>query len=293
MKNSDANVDFSLQYRLFDSQLIVSVQDDIYSLANGCICCTVQTDLIEQIAGLMNLREGAPEYVLIETSGVSDPARVAHTLQYPRLRGHVTLDSVISVVDAEKFNGLEGDMARLAMDQLDAADVIVINKTDLVTRPEIEALKAEWFYPNARIIETTHGQVPVELLVSTRDLELDGPSRAQSTEMTSKHRQDVTFDTWSWSGPGKMSLDKLRAFLAGLPVEIYRAKGIFDVAELPDQRAELHLVGSRTQLTRRAPWGDKARQNQAVVIGANGAIDPQKLQSALMTCLEHCDASVE
>lgn len=273
-----------------DSQLIVSVQDNIYSLANGCICCTVQSDLIEQLQSLIHLRDGAPEYILIETSGVSDPARVVHTLQYPQLRGKVALDSVISVVDAEQFANLEGEMAQLAMDQLDAADIILINKTDLASRDEIEALKARWLYPNARIIETSFGHVPIELLVTTDAMDSKNAHRRATADdlavqdNQTHHAHDLTFGTWSWSGEGAMSLPRLRAFLANLPSGIYRAKGIFHVAELPDRRAQLHLVGSRVQLERGPSWGDEAPNNQFVIIGDREAIDRHEFESDLMAC---------
>ena len=159
-----------------DSQTIVSVEEQVYSLANGCICCTVQNDLLEQVVGLMRRKQDAPDYILIETSGVSDPIRVVHTLQYPQLRGLVTVDGVICVVDAEQFGSLSPDMARLAMDQLDAADIILINKTDLVSLPDLDALKQAWLYPGAKIFETSFGQVPVELLVTIDSLQ---PARHQ------------------------------------------------------------------------------------------------------------------
>lgn len=269
-----------------DSQLIVSVEEDVYSLANGCICCTVQSDLLEQVAGLMRRKDDAPEYILIECSGVSDPARVVHTLQYPQLRGLVTLDSVISVVDAEQFAGLDQELTGLAMEQLDAADIILINKTDLVSEADLDALKEKWLYPHARIIETSHGRVPLELLVTTDNLEDRTPRLLQDAEDVKKRTShDVTFETWSWTAPGTLSLKKLRAILSELPTGVYRAKGIFSVDELPGRQAQLHLVGSRVQLTRGANW-EGTPENQLVVIGTRGAIDREILQAALEDCVK-------
>lgn len=279
-----------------DSQLIVSVENNVYSLANGCICCTVQNDLVEQIASLVRLKSDAPEYILIETSGVSDPARVVHALHYPQLRDYVVLDSVISVVDAEQFSSLEGEMAQLAMTQLDAADIIVINKTDLAKRQDIDALKAKWLYSNARVIEACHGRVPIELLVTT-DAMSPGDRRERATtrsdEPTSDHvhrAHDVAFDSWSWTGSGAMSLPRLRQFLSELPKGIYRAKGILNIAELPAQRVQLHLVGSRTDLKRGLPWGDEVPSNQLVIIGAPDAIHPETLESSLAGCVADSDS---
>ena len=281
-----------------DSQTIVSVEEQVYSLANGCICCTVQNDLLEQVVGLMRRKQDAPDYILIETSGVSDPIRVVHTLQYPQLRGLVTVDGVICVVDSEQFGDLSADMARLAMDQLDAADIILINKTDLVSRPRLEALKQAWLYPGAKIFETSFGQVSVELLITIDSLHTSASPAAKSVDRKRtgdnpapeghavRHPHDVAFDTWSWTGTGTFSLERLRAMLKALPAGVFRAKGFFDVDALPERRAALHLVGSRVDLTRGSAWHEtETRQNQIVFIGASGSIDPALLERHLRACV--------
>lgn len=84
-----------------DSQLVVSAQQNMISLANGCICCTVENNLIEQLHNLLNLRKGPPECILIETSGVSNPMKVAHTLKYPQFRDKVHIDAIITMLDAD------------------------------------------------------------------------------------------------------------------------------------------------------------------------------------------------
>ena len=90
-----------------DKDLIISETQTTVSLANGCICCTVEGDLIDQLTGLLNMQAGRPEHIVIEASGVSNPTKIANTLRYPIFRDRVTIDSILTVVDAEQFDRLE------------------------------------------------------------------------------------------------------------------------------------------------------------------------------------------
>lgn len=113
-----------------DAQLVVGVSDgEMVNLANGCICCTIRDDLLREVLRLLDLPI-PPEYIIVETSGVSDPLSVAQTFQLPALRERLFLDSIIAVMDAEQFSELKGKNALLAYEQLTVADIIVINKVD-------------------------------------------------------------------------------------------------------------------------------------------------------------------
>src|SRR5699024_2698341 len=90
-----------------DRSLIAEVTDDVQALTNGCICCSMQGELIEQI-GRLATRQPAPDHILIECSGVSEPARIIRTLGYPELQRVARLDSVTTVVDPTTLSGLDG-----------------------------------------------------------------------------------------------------------------------------------------------------------------------------------------
>ncbi len=124
-----------------DSELIVGVEGETVSLSNGCICCTIRDDLLDAVLGLTQ-RADPPEYMVIETSGVSDPVQVAQTFLMPALRQYVKVDSIITVVDAEQIRDLRGDQNMLAVDQVSAADIVVLNKVDLVTPAQLDEVKA-------------------------------------------------------------------------------------------------------------------------------------------------------
>ena len=148
-----------------DAKLIVGVEGDTVNLANGCVCCTIRDDLIGACLGLLQ-RPERPEYLFVEMSGVSDPVPVLNTFLETQLALVFALNSILSVVDAEQLPRLEGDMAHLARSQLGAADIVVLNKVDLVSTDELNHVKnlVQMVTPGSRIIEVVRGQMPLELV---------------------------------------------------------------------------------------------------------------------------------
>lgn len=280
-----------------DSELIVSVEDNLVSLANGCICCSVQDDLVNQLGALLQRTEGPPEHIVIETSGVSDPGRVANTLRYPGLRQRFDIDAIVTVVDAEQFDGLTGEMANLASTQLEVADIIVLNKCDLVTSEQRAALKARWLYPHARIIEAQFGVVPLEIVFGVGGLETTRLHQRHGERHGHQHDDDCdhqhcehvdhhqSFDSWSWRGEGTFLLQPLRDMLQRLPRDVFRAKGIVHVAEAGDKRVFCQVVGPRVELKPGASWGEEIPTSQLVFIGRHGALDEVALAARISACL--------
>jgi G3E family GTPase len=283
-----------------DAQLIVGVEGETINLSNGCICCTIRDDLLRETLGLIR-RKDAPEYLIVETSGVSDPLQVAQTFMLPELSDMIQVDSIITVVDAEQLPTLTGDNAMLAMAQLAVADMIVLNKIDLVTDAQRSALKKEWMYPQARIFETTFARVPLDLLLGVGRFDLshllNHPSAAgadrpdihvhaageaahddQHEEAHTHTDHSMVFNTWNWYSDQPLSFKALRKAVKTLPPAIYRAKGFLYLEDSPDRRGELHVVGTRVRLTLGAPWGDQTPYSQLVVIGSAGGVNPEMLQ---------------
>ncbi|ARU88854.1 GTP-binding protein [Pseudomonas sp. M30-35] len=273
-----------------DSQLIVSQTQTTVSLTNGCICCTVESDLIEQLSRLLSSRENRPEYIVIEASGVSNPQKIANTLRYPQFRDALNIDSIVTVVDAAQFEGLKGEMAQLAMDQLDAADIIVLNKIDQVSDEQVTALRSRWLYPNVRLLQAQHCDVPLELILGVGRLSVEPKLKPVTSASVlggavAESNHGSVFATWSWQSDQPLSLTALRQTLAALPANIYRAKGICYIAEAPQQRSVLHLVGSRSEIKLAEDWRDTQPYSQLIVIGTHDAINPASLQAAFEKCI--------
>lgn len=298
-----------------DAQLIVGVEGETVNLSNGCICCTIRDDLLRETLGLVQ-RADPPEYLIIETSGVSDPLQVAQTFMLPEISDLIQVDSIITVVDAEQLPGLTGDNAMLAMSQMAVADMIVLNKVDLVSPEQIAAMKKEWMYPQARIFETTFAKVPLELLLGVgrfdlsqllshkpSDIHVHGVDEELDHDHHHHHEHDedhdheegehhhehtdhsLVFNTWSWYSEEPLSFKALRKAVKTLPPSIYRAKGFLQLQDSAERKGELHVVGSRVRLTLGDEWGDQKPYTQIVVIGTAGGVDSAELQKRFDDCL--------
>jgi G3E family GTPase len=239
-------------------------------------------------------RPERPQYIIVETSGVSDPVQVAQTFLMPALRQWLTVDSILTVVDAEQLGTLSGANAYLAMEQMSVADIIVLNKVDLVTPDKIKALRREWLYPQARVIETMHGRVTLDLILGIGKFD---PARLMDKSAADIHihresddhdhaDHSTVFSTWSWTADEPVSLNAIRKVSRELPTSIYRVKGFLYLADVPDRKAVLHVVGSRVKVTLEDEWGVQQPRNQLVLIGAYGTLDAAKLQQRFDSALD-------
>ncbi len=312
-----------------DAQLVVGVEGETVTLSNGCICCTIRGDLLKQTLNLLR-REDPPEYIIIETSGVSDPIAVANTFLTPEIKPLVQLDSILVVVDAANVQTLDGENAALALDQIAVADIVVLNKVDLVTSEKLENIKSDLMrqiaprikmrkvflnvvdiktdlirraVSEARILEATYGQAPLELVLGVgkyaperllrraeRDVHVHGVDEEHDHDEAEHHHHEHTdhtlvFTTWSWTTDKPLSLKALRGMFEELPNTIYRAKGIIQLHDMPGNRMILQMVGKRASLTLADAWGDEPPRTQIVMIASHGGLDVEALRTQLEACI--------
>jgi G3E family GTPase len=268
-----------------DAKLVVGVEGEAVNLANGCVCCTIRGDLVAACLGLLQ-RPEAPEHVLIELSGVSDPVPVLNTFLETELGSVFRLSSILSVVDAEQLPGLEGEMRDLARTQVAAADIVVLNKVDLVDDDGRARVKRQVheITPGSRIIEASHGDVPLELVFGDVAVHSDASTRADS-QAGGERPHGHPFATWSWESGQPLSLPTLRAALEAMPDSVYRCKGIVCLEELPMFRYVLQMVGKRYHLEESERWGAERPRSQVVLIGGRDGIDPEALQRVFDACI--------
>ena len=190
---------------------VVNEKDEnLVPLQNGCICCTLKTDLIEQILGLVEQQKF--DYILIEASGICEPIPIAQTISMldgsyndPRLPKLCRLDNVVSVVDAARLSSEFGcggallnddiddeDIENLLIQQIEFCNTIILNKIDLVTEEELVNIKKviRALQPEAKIIETTHGEVAISEILNTNNFDFDkvASSAAWVQELNADHR---------------------------------------------------------------------------------------------------------
>lgn len=260
-----------------------SVPDHLISLPNGCICCTLFANLTDVLRRLTTLPE-PPDHILIEASGVSAPDQIIDVLSMAGLQEQLTLSSVIVLADAANVQRL-AQAVMFVKRQLRTADIVLLNKADLVEPAAVEELQA-WIRdiaPEARIILTTYARAPLDLLMSTGRSPIARP--AQYDEQHGEHEDHAQeYATWSYAGDRPLDEAALKEALMGLPSAILRAKGLVNLASRPERRTILQMVGRRVQLTADGPWLDDLRRSELVFIGEPGALTDEGLQALLVAC---------
>jgi len=269
-----------------DSQLVENAREEIVQMNNGCVCCTVRTDLIKSVQAL--IRRGGFDYLLIETTGIADPGPVAQTfLNIPQLQQYVQLDSIITVVDAEQ---IEKQLAvvETAREQIAMADFLLINKTDLVDEAHlarIECLMGE-LNPHAQSFRTNQSQVNLKEVLDMAAFDVDRKLAVDPKfldELNHRHHHEIQSCTFTFDQP--FSVDRFEAFIANLSVnaQIFRSKGFLSIAGNP-RRALFHGVNNRFTLFWDRLWEKgETRTSQMVFIGKN--IDAEAIHFALVKCL--------
>ena len=156
-----------------DNELIIKTEEEMIELSNGCICCSINGELVEAIEKLINVNKKL-DYIIIETTGLADPLPVAMTLLGSELRDQTRLDSIITLIDAENFNdiALESSIGR---SQVIYGDILLLNKCDLVTNKNIEETisKLKELKNDVRILKSIKGNIPLNLLLSVGLFETD------------------------------------------------------------------------------------------------------------------------
>ena len=165
-----------------DNDLVVATGEDMVELSNGCICCSINGELLEAVYRILD-RPDPVDYLVVETTGLADPLPVAMTFLGSDLRDQTRLDSIITLVDAENFSDelLEGEVARA---QIVYSDILLLNKCDLVEEERLAALEDQLrtIKTDARILRAVKGEVPLPLLLSVGLFESDKVVAQQSHE---------------------------------------------------------------------------------------------------------------
>jgi G3E family GTPase len=299
-----------------DNELIVTTGENMVELSNGCICCTINNDLVDAVYKVLE-REEKLDYLVVETTGLADPLPVAFTFLGTELRDLTRLDSIITVVDAANYS-LDLFNSQAAYSQIAYGDVIVLNKTDLVDEATLNELerKIGEVKEGARILRTTRSQVPLPLILSVGLFESDKYFDAvdehnhddhdhahdhhdhddhdHSTcghdhhdhdhdhhHHHSNHLENDGFTSLSFQIDKPFSIRKFQYFLDNqLSENIFRAKGIMWFEESPNRHI-FHLCGKRFTMDDDEWKGEK--KNQLVLIGQN--LDQNQLLEQLEKCI--------
>lgn len=264
-----------------DAELVVGVEEDQISLANGCICCTIRGDLINAVHRLLK-RKDSLDHILVEASGISEPLAIAQTFLKMQSETLLTLDGIVALIDAEQFMDLGPKHRLLADAQVKVADLIVLNKVDLVDDKKLALLErvVRSSVPSARIFSAVRADVPLEVLASSRMVD----DRQLPEEAHTHHHPERQFKTITLNATTPLSLERFERTMVDLPTWLYRAKGFVELVELPKHQAEFHLVGRRLTVTTSRRWKRGERVSQLVFIGDADEFDERVLENALRGC---------
>jgi G3E family GTPase len=270
-----------------DNQLVIDADEEIFEMNNGCICCTVRGDLIRIIANLMRRRDKF-DHLVIETTGLADPAPVIQTFFVDEdMQSQISLDAVVTVVDAKHiWSHWESSEAQ---EQIAFADVILLNKTDLVSESVLEELEKRILSMNAlaKVYRTRNAELEMEALLGVRAFELNRALEIDPQFLSEDaHEHDETVTSVALVESGAVDLQKLNAWISYLlqtqGTDIFRMKGILNIAG-EDNRFVFQGVHMLFEGTRDRPWkADEVRKNELVFIGRN--LDQAQLRADFQEC---------
>lgn len=300
---SEINIDAAL---VRDGTSLSRTEERLVELTNGCICCTLRDDLLDEVGRLC--RDGRFDYLLIESSGISEPMPVAATFSF--LEGLARLDTMVTVVDAvnfarelargdslverglDQYSGDERTISDLLVDQVEFADVLLLNKTDLVPEPELARVEAVLRRLNAgaEVIRTSHGRVAPERVLGTGRYDLERAQQAPGwvAELNGDHVPEteeygissVVFRAAEPFHPGRLWTFVTERLDSGDFGDVVRAKGFFTLATRPDVVGLWSQAGS---VARFEPQGGGPGSQELVFIGTG--LRHAALTGALSRCL--------
>ncbi|MDB9538821.1 GTP-binding protein [Anabaenopsis tanganyikae CS-531] len=270
-----------------DNQLIIDADEEIFEMNNGCICCTVRGDLIRIIGNLMKRRDKF-DHLVIETTGLADPAPVIQTFFVDEdMQSLLSLDAVVTVVDGKHiWQHWDADEAQ---EQIAFADVILLNKTDLVTPEQLDELEQRIRGMNAmaKIYRTQNAQLEMNALLGVKAFDLERALEIDPDFLgEDAHQHDDQVYSVALVEAGELDGEKLNAWLSELlrtqGQDIFRMKGILNIAG-EDNRYVFQGVHMILDGRPDRPWKpDETRKNELVFIGRN--LDGAKLKQDFLAC---------
>jgi len=263
-----------------DAELIAGAADGVVSLSNGCICCSLQSDLLRTLALLLR-RDPRPEAIVIETSGVADPTDVVRNLMDPVIWREAPLETVLCVVDATTPVAMLDDA--LLRSQIRTSDVVALSKVDLADaadqarmRDAIRAMR-----PTAMLVDAPHGKIPLALLF------LSAVDRAPVPREPGRPRPAADrFETLSWTSEQPVSLPRFQQAIGRLAPKLARAKGLFDTVEQPGRLMIFQFAGGRATL---APGGTPTPgmpRTRIVFVAEIGVLSNAEIDGIMEGCID-------
>ena len=272
-----------------DNDLVVDADEEVFEMNNGCICCTVRGDLIRILSGLMK-RADQLDAIIVETTGLADPAPVAQTFFVDEdVADRTKLDAIVTVADAVHLDAQLGEHHE-AEEQIAFADVVLLNKTDLIQSENLESVETRIrkINPYAKIIRTARCDAPLEEVVGLNAFSLDRVLEVEPDFLESDHDHEHDDDITSVSFVSETPLDfeKFQTWFGKVlqtrGQDILRSKGILDFDGL-DERYVFQGVHMLMDGSPMGEWPkDRPKSSRVVFIGRD--IENMGLKEGFEAC---------
>ena len=281
-----------------DNELIIKTAEDMIELNNGCICCTINGELLNTVSKILDRPEKI-DYLIVETTGLADPLPVAMTFAGGDLREKVRLDSIITIIDADNFD-FDLENSSVAYSQILYGDILLLNKCDLVTDTHLKKIEQyiNGIKKEPRILRSINSEVGLQTIMSVGLFETDtfqfkekmisnqdSHDHSSHSHDHSSHSHDLInniegFTSISFETNEPFSLRKFQNFLDNqISQNVFRAKGILWFME-SERKHIFHLSGKRFSLDD-CEWENK-KSNKIVLIGKD--LDHQTIKNQLDCC---------
>ena len=281
-----------------DNELIIKTAEDMIELNNGCICCTINGELLSTVSKILDRREKI-DYLIVETTGLADPLPVAMTFAGGDLREKVRLDSIITIIDADNFD-FDLKNSSVAYSQILYGDILLLNKCDLVTDKHLKKIEQhiKGIKKEPRILRSINSEVGLQTIMSVGLFETDtfqfkekmisnqdSHDHSSHSHDHSSHSHDFInniegFTSISFETNEPFSLRKFQNFLDNqISQNVFRAKGILWFME-SERKHIFHLSGKRFSLDD-CEW-ENEKSNKIVLIGKD--LDHQTIKNQLDCC---------
>ncbi|MBU2550962.1 MAG: GTP-binding protein [Proteobacteria bacterium] len=269
-----------------DGMLIGGEPFEVIQLTTGCICCTLGLDLRLMLERMFDRFQ--PRHILIEASGVADPLPLTEILQSETIRDHIRFTRVVTVLDADCWR-LREIMGRLFERQLTTADLLLLNKIDLLDADQVKTILQEVraALPETSVVPTTHCRIERDVfwsLAGEPDPPLSDrtlfhiPHAAPEAGRAPEHlhtADELGFRSFSFTGDGPLDETRFQRFLGQLPLEVFRVKGL---VRFPERTALLNFVGGRSV------WTDWDRLEPTRLVFVGWRCDPDRVLDELAAC---------
>lgn len=276
----EVNVDANL---IENGNNLSKTEEKLVQLSNGCICCTLRDDLLQEIEKLA--KSNKYDYIIIESSGISEPVPIAQTISLGKLQDgsmlsdYVYIDSMITVVDSYRLltefnlgktltdfnetNNREGeDLAQLLIEQIEFCDIVVLNKTDLVSKDELNSIKSyiKVLQPSAKVIQTSYGVVSYDEILNTHLFDFDNALQSAGwiqeleKEDHTPETEEYGISSFVYKRKKPFHPQRFAAFFDNWPNNIIRAKGIVWIATQNNAAFMLSQAGKSLNVSVYGYW---------------------------------------